>query len=107
MKLEDLIIQIKNKNSFLCVGLDTDIDKIPKISVIENTRFCIGEKSNDIDLSKRLAGLGDLIVMDAFATSHRAHASTAGVITFSNDACAGLLLDEELKNGKNRENSTS
>ena len=30
MKLEDLIIQIKNKNSFLCVGLDTDIDKIPK-----------------------------------------------------------------------------
>ena len=30
MKLEDLIIQIKNKNSFLCVGLDTDIEKIPK-----------------------------------------------------------------------------
>ena len=34
--------------------------------------------------------------MDAFATSHRAHASTTGVITFSSDACAGLLLDEEL-----------
>ena len=30
MKLEDLTIQIKNKKSFLCVGLDTDIDKIPK-----------------------------------------------------------------------------
>jgi phosphoglycerate kinase len=53
-----------------------------------------------------LAGLGDLIVMDAFATSHRAHASTAGVITFSNDACAGLLLDEELKAlSKVKENS--
>ena len=34
--------------------------------------------------------------MDAFATSHRAHSSTTGVITFSSDACAGLLLDEEL-----------
>ena len=34
--------------------------------------------------------------MDAFATSHRAHASTTGVITFSDQACAGLLLDEEL-----------
>ena len=36
MKLEDLIIQIKNKNSFLCVGLDTDIDKIPKILLNED-----------------------------------------------------------------------
>ena len=42
---------------------------VPKLSVIENTRFCIGEKTNDIDLSKRLAKLADLFVMDAFATS--------------------------------------
>ena len=73
-----------------------NLEQIPAISVIENTRFCIGEKSNDVDLSKRFARIGDLIVMDAFATSHRAHASTAGVITFSNEACAGFLLDEEL-----------
>ena len=91
---------------FYNLGEFEKLDKIPNISVIENTRFCIGEKSNDIDLSKRLAGLGDLIVMDAFATSHRAHASTAGVITFSNDACAGLLLDEELNAlSKVKENS--
>ena len=87
---------LNKKIMFYNLGEFEKLDKIPNISVIENTRFCIGEKSNDIDLSKRLAGLGDLIVMDAFATSHRAHASTAGVITFSNDACAGLLLDEEL-----------
>ena len=36
MKLEDLTIQIKNKNSFLCVGLDTDIDKIPKFLLNED-----------------------------------------------------------------------
>ena len=73
-----------------------ELDQSPGLSVIENTRFCIGEKTNDIDLSKRMAKLADLFVMDAFATSHRAHASTTGVITFSTDACAGLLLDEEL-----------
>ena len=72
------------------------LDQADHISIIENTRFNIGEKNNDIELSKRLAALADVFVMDAFATSHRAHASTTGVITFSDDACAGFLLDEEL-----------
>ena len=72
------------------------LDPKDNISVIENTRFNVGEKSNDLELSERLANLADLFVMDAFATSHRAHASTTGVITFSDQACAGLLLDEEL-----------
>ena len=72
------------------------LDQIDNISVIENSRFNVGEKSNDLELSERLANLADLFVMDAFATSHRAHASTTGVITFSDQACAGLLLDEEL-----------
>ena len=72
------------------------LDQIDSISVIDNTRFNVGEKSNDSGLSERLANLADFFVMDAFATSHRAHASTTGVITFSDQACAGLLLDEEL-----------
>ena len=73
-----------------------DLEHLDDISFIENTRFNSGEKSNDTNLSKRLANLADLFVMDAFATAHRAHASTTGVINFSNDACAGILLDEEL-----------
>ena len=73
-----------------------DLENLDEISFIENTRFYLGEKSNDINLSKRLANLADLFVMDAFATSHRAHASTTGVINFSNDACAGILLNDEL-----------
>ena len=72
------------------------LENLDEISFIENTRFYLGEKSNDINLSKRLANLADLLVMDAFASAHRAHASTTGVINFSNDACAGILLDEEL-----------
>ena len=73
-----------------------DLENLDEISFIENIRFNSGEKSNDTNLSKRLANLADLFVMDAFATAHRAHASTTGVINFSNDACAGILLDEEL-----------
>ena len=39
MKLEDLIYQIKNKDSFLCIGLDTDINKIPKYLLNEMILF--------------------------------------------------------------------
>ena len=72
------------------------MDNISDLVMIENTRFNIGEKNNDSTLSKRFSDLADLFVMDAFATSHRAHASTTGVISFSDVACAGFLLDEEL-----------
>ena len=72
------------------------MDNISDLVMIENTRFNIGEKNNDSTLSKRFSDLADLFVMDAFATSHRAHASTTGVISFADVACAGFLLDEEL-----------
>ena len=72
------------------------MDDFSDLVMIENTRFNIGEKKNDPNLSKRFSDLADLFVMDAFATSHRAHASTTGVISFSDVACAGFLLDEEL-----------
>ena len=72
------------------------MDNISDLVMIENTRFNIGEKNNNSTLSKRFSDLADLFVMDAFATSHRAHASTTGVISFSDVACAGFLLDEEL-----------
>ena len=83
-------------------------EQTPKIAVIENTRFNVGEKTNDPQLSQRLANLADVFVMDAFATSHRAHASTEGVIKFSDEACAGLLLEEELNAlNKVKDNSKS
>ena len=67
------------------------------LNMIENVRFLQGEKSNDPSLSKKLAEMCDVFVMDAFATSHRAHASTTGVISYAQEACAGLLLQEELE----------
>ena len=67
-----------------------------RIALLENVRFLEGEKANDESLSRRLAGLADIFVMDAFATAHRAQASTHGVARFAPLACAGPLLAGEL-----------
>ena len=65
--------------------------------LLENVRFLVGEKSDDESLARRLAGLCDVFVMDAFATAHRAQASTHGVARFAPVACAGPLLVRELE----------
>jgi len=67
-----------------------------QIVLCENVRFNPGEKANDESLAKTMAGLCDVFVMDAFGTSHRAQASTEGVIRLAPVACAGPLLSREL-----------
>ncbi len=66
------------------------------LALMENVRFLEGEKADDEGLSRRLAGLCDIYVMDAFATAHRAQASTHGIARFAPVACAGPLLAAEL-----------
>ncbi|WHN65483.1 phosphoglycerate kinase [Cysteiniphilum sp. QT6929] len=66
------------------------------VVICENVRFNKGEKKSDDALSRKLASLCDVFVMDAFATAHRAQASTYGVAKYAPVACAGLLLTEEL-----------
>jgi len=68
-----------------------------EVVMCENVRFNKGEKGNDEALSKRMAGLCDVYVMDAFGTAHRAQASTHGVAQFAPVACAGPLLAAELE----------
>ena len=63
----------------------------------ENVRFNKGEKKNSEELSRRMASLCDVFVMDAFATAHRAEASTEGVARLAKVACAGPLLVGELE----------
>lgn len=67
------------------------------LGLLENVRFLPGETDNNPELGRRLASLCDVFVMDAFATAHRAHASTAGVIEAAQIACAGPLLVSELE----------
>ncbi|AJI55272.1 phosphoglycerate kinase family protein [Francisella philomiragia] len=71
--------------------------KAGEIVMCDNVRFNKGEKKSDDELSKKIASLGDVFVMDAFATAHRAQASTYGVAKYVPVACAGLLLANEIK----------
>lgn len=69
---------------------------VGEVVVFENVRFNLGEKKNDEALSKKMAALCDVYVMDAFGTAHRAQASTHGVGLHAPIACAGPLLAGEL-----------
>jgi phosphoglycerate kinase len=68
-----------------------------EIVLCENVRFEVGEEADDDGLSKRMAALCDVFVMDAFGTAHRAQASTNGVARHAPIACAGPLLVAELE----------
>lgn len=65
------------------------------VMLLENLRFHAEEEKNDSTFAFKLARLCDVFVNDAFATAHRAHASTAGVAAHR-PALAGLLMDKEL-----------
>jgi phosphoglycerate kinase len=69
--------------------------------LLENTRFLSGETSNDPDLSREMAALGDHYVNDAFGSAHRAHSSTEGVARAirarGGRAVAGFLMEKELR----------
>lgn len=67
-----------------------------EVVLCENVRFEVGENKNNDELAKKMAALGDIFVMDAFATSHRAQASTYGIAKYAKIACAGPLLTAEL-----------
>lgn len=79
--------------------LGSDIDVAPGQAILlENVRFNVGEKQCSEALSKQMAALCDVFVMDAFGTAHRAQASTFGVAKYANVACAGPLLVREIEN---------
>jgi len=74
------------------------VDVAPgEVVLCENVRFNPGEKVNDERLSRQMAALCDVFVMDAFGTAHRAQASTHGVAKYAAVACAGPLLVDELE----------
>jgi phosphoglycerate kinase len=80
------------------VALAPDLDHVPdgEVVMLENIRYEPGETKNDPELARRLAGLADAYVDDAFGSAHRAHASTEGVAHLL-PAYAGLLLLAELE----------
>jgi len=81
-----------------------EVDKIVskmkpgEIVMLENTRFNAGENEADPALAKQMAATGEFVVYDAFAQSHRVHASTTGILEYHPDSCcAGFLMEKEVK----------
>ncbi len=83
-----------------CTGNDVEAEvkkmKSSEVVLLENLRFYEGEEKNDRNFAKALASLAEFYVNDAFAASHRAHASVVGIAEFL-PSCAGLLLEKEVK----------
>lgn len=71
------------------------------VVLIENTRHedLDGKKesSNDLELARYWASLGDVYINDAFGTSHRAHASNVGIASILPNGI-GFLIEKELEN---------
>ncbi len=67
-----------------------------EILLLENLRFHPEEEKNDPEFSRRLAALADIYVNDAFAVSHRAHASVEGITRFAPVCVAGYQLQKEI-----------
>ena len=65
--------------------------------MLENLRFYSGEEKNDPEFSRQLATVADVYVNDAFAVSHRAHASVVGVTAHVPVKAAGFLLQKEME----------
>lgn len=75
---------------------------LPKdVVLVQNTRYedLYGklESSNDLELGKYWASLGDIFINDAFGTSHRAHASNVGIAS-NLPSGLGFLVEKEIKN---------
>ena len=82
-----------------CIGPEVEKSvaaiKAGDVLLLENLRFHSDEETGSADFAEALARLGDVFVNDAFGTSHRAHASIAGIAQYL-PAVAGLLLEKEI-----------
>jgi phosphoglycerate kinase len=82
-----------------CIGPEVEKSvealKAGDVMLLENLRFHSDEETGSTVFAMALARLGDIFVNDAFGTSHRAHASIAGIAQYL-PAVAGLLLEKEI-----------
>jgi len=94
------IIGRKVKMASDCIGsvVKERIDQMQAgdVLLLENLRFHAAEKKNEDAFARELAGLCDIYVNNAFAVSHRAHASVAAITRYAPVSVAGGLLVKEL-----------
>ncbi len=84
-----------------CIGEETEKKvkdlKFGEVLLLENLRFYKEEEENDIEFAKKLARLAEVYVDDAFAVSHRAHASLVGMVPLMKTAAAGFTIKNEME----------
>lgn len=82
-----------------CIGDEVEkaVHELPSghVLLLENTRFHPEETANDPEFCKKLAALGDILVIDSFGTAHRKHASTYGIAEHL-PAYGGFLIEKEV-----------
>lgn len=84
-----------------CIG--PEVEKVVNnmepgdVVLLENLRFYPGEEGKDDEFARKLAKLADVYVNDAFGTSHRSHASVAGITKYVRPAVAGFLVKKEIE----------
>jgi len=66
------------------------------VLLLENLRFHPEEEKNDEGFAKQLAKLADIYINDAFAVSHRAHASVEAITRFAKQKGGGFLIKKEI-----------
>jgi phosphoglycerate kinase len=71
----------------MCVG---------DVVMLENLRFHKQETENDPDFARQISRMADVYINDAFAVSHRAHASVVGIPAHVAEKAAGFLLQTEM-----------
>ena len=83
-----------------CIGsqVESIVSKMKDgdVVLLENLRYHAEEEKNDEEFSKKLAGIADFFINDAFGAAHRAHASTVGITKFLPSA-AGFLMKKEIE----------
>jgi phosphoglycerate kinase len=89
-------VEFAPKYDFFAIGTAISRMEEGDILMLENVRFHEGEKKNSTVFAKHLAKLADVYVNDAFAVSHRAHASVSAIKSYI-PSYAGLLLANEVK----------
>ncbi|MBF0216256.1 MAG: phosphoglycerate kinase [Candidatus Omnitrophica bacterium] len=94
------LLKMNVKKADDCIGEDVQ-DMVSQMKngeviLLENLRFHKEEEKNNPEFAKKLASLGDVFVMDAFGTCHRAHASTEGVTRYL-PSVAGFLVEKEIE----------
>lgn len=84
-----------------CIGAETEKQvgemNDGDVLLLENLRYYQQEVDNDPEFAKQLAALAEIYINDAFAVSHRAHASVAGVTEYFSEKAAGFLLEKEMR----------